>query len=85
MEPIVLYFEKFKKFVPPERFLRRAVVASIAELVGEAVAEESVKVRGSTVFISAHPTIKAEVFMRKKELLDRISEKLSIMQVGEVR
>lgn len=84
MEPITLYLKKFKAFTPPERFIRQAVVASVRELIGEVLKEESVRVRGATVFIAAHPTIKAELFMRKKELLGCISGKLFRAHVAEV-
>lgn len=84
MEPFTLYLEKFKKFAPPEHFLRQAVAASIKELTGEIVTEESVTVRGATVFIAAHPVIKTELFLRKKELLRCITGKFLKAQVKDV-
>ena len=72
MEAISFYLEKFRSFVPPHASIKKAAADVVQRLLGENIPEESITVRNNTLFLSVHPTLKSELYIRKLEVLQEI-------------
>lgn len=72
------YLSKFKNITPPDKFVKDELVSVVKDVAGIDIEKENIDVRNGTVFISTDPLIKNEIFLRKKEVLESLREKLKV-------
>ena len=76
MQEISFYLEKFKNISPPHDAVKKAVARAIERLFGEVLHSEHISVRNNTVYITTHPALKSELYIRKGEVLQEIEQAL---------
>lgn len=81
------FLEKFRILDRTQREERDTLVGAIKNVTGISVSPQQVTVRGKTIFIKETPVKKTELFMKKKEILERLrAEKSSVLQnISDIR
>ncbi len=64
--------------------LQQAVSRAITQSLSITLPEDSVRVRGRTAFVDAHPAVKNEILLKKKEILASIQKEFG-ERVTDVR
>ena len=70
------FLEKFKKLKPTDTFVKEAFSDSIKEIMNIEIEKGEITVSGSNIFLNAHPTLKSEIYLNKREILESIENKL---------
>lgn len=76
MNGIGAFLERYKNFVPPRLAASRAVRAAIQEIVGVDVGEKDVTIQNGCALIRTEGLQKAEIIMRKEEVLAAVRVKI---------
>lgn len=76
MENISFYLEKFKTLEPPHVSVKKAVARTVESMFGAILPAEHITIQNNTVYISTHPALKSELYMRKGEVLQEIEKVL---------
>lgn len=79
------FFNKFLRLAPPEKFIKDAVIQAILKEVGEKIEPKNIKIQNTSIFLSASPTLKSEVFMQKEEILRDLKESLGTKAPLDIR
>lgn len=66
------FLEKFKNIAPPDDFLKGIFVAAVKEETGIEIKKTDVKVEHKTIYVSASPAVKNELYIKKLALLERV-------------
>jgi hypothetical protein len=76
MEPrhIKLFLEKAHSLLGTNDVVKEKTVEVIKEKIGIELTSEKIRVKNKIITIEAHPAVKNEVLLRKKELLNALSE-----------
>ncbi len=89
---ITEYFKKFTHLAPPEKVVKEAVEKTVEKHIGVKIAPDSIRVEnagqngsGSTVYIAEHPTLKNEIFMHKRAILDDLRASLGAKAPRDIR
>lgn len=70
------FLEKFKSITPPDKFVKDGLVSVVKETTNIEIEKENIDVRNGTIFITADPIIKNEIFLKKGEIMQSLTEKL---------
>ena len=46
------------------------------EIMGVELSKAEININGSNIFLTVHPALKTEIFLRKKEILKSLEQKL---------
>lgn len=68
MQPISFYLNTLSRIEPKDWMIRRAAREAIALVTGMVVADAAIAVSGRVVYITAHPLLKTELYMRREEV-----------------
>ncbi len=79
------FLEKFKNITPPDDFLKKTFISVVKEETGIEVPRKDIKITHGVIYLSASPTIKSELYIKKSLLLKRISAALSKEQISDIR
>lgn len=82
---ISAYLEKFKKIEPEGESAKRVAEKAIFETIGVKVERKEISVRNNTIHISAPAAIKNEIFMNKREILQKARDGAGTRIVGDIR
>lgn len=69
LDPLNSFFSRFKNITLPDESVRKSVCGFILQKIGVEVSFKDISIKNGIIHINTKPTIKNEVFMRKKELL----------------
>ncbi|MBI2045944.1 MAG: hypothetical protein HYT28_00785 [Parcubacteria group bacterium] len=83
--PIIDFLKKFKTFVPQEKIMRDELIRVVKEETGILLSKENISFHNNMVFINTSPTIKNELFMRKKHLLSEMKKKMGDTAPHDIR
>lgn len=70
------FLEKFKNITPPDKFVKDVLISVVKEVANIDIEKDNIDVRNGTIFISVDPIIKNEIFLRKSEIMQNLTEKL---------
>ncbi|MDP3725755.1 MAG: hypothetical protein Q8R36_00985 [bacterium] len=79
------FLEKFKNIAPPDDFLKKTFISVVKDETGIEVLCGDIKITHGTIYLSASPTIKSELYIKKPLLLKRMSAALSKEQISDIR
>ena len=79
------FLEKFKNIIPPDDFLKKTFISIIKEEVGIEIPRKDIKIERGTIYLSASPAIKSELYIKKPLLLRRLSAILSQEKISDIR
>jgi hypothetical protein len=74
---IAKLLEKFKKLKPSDLYVKEAFIESMKEVMNVEISKAEINVNGSNIFLTVHPALKTEIFLRKKEILKSLEQKLN--------
>lgn len=70
--PVIHYLSKFKKISPPDDFLKKEISILIEKEIGIPIQKKNVEINRGIIFIKEKPIIKNEIFLNKKNILEKI-------------
>ncbi|MFQ5661677.1 MAG: hypothetical protein ACE5F2_00280 [Candidatus Paceibacteria bacterium] len=70
------FLEKFKNITPPDKFVKDVLIGVVKDVVNIEIEKENIDVRNGTIFISADPIIKNEIFLKKSEIMQNLTGRL---------
>ena len=79
------FLEKFKNIAPPDDFLKKTFISVVKYETGMDVERGDIKIAHGVIYLSAPPTIKSELYIKKPLLLKRMSASLSKEQISDIR
>lgn len=81
------FLERFRVLARTRQEEREVVVGAIKRATGLTISPQQTTLRGKTMFINETPAKKAELFMRKKEILDQLQTEHSplIRNISDIR
>lgn len=71
------FLEKFKNIAAPDKFVKGVLIAVINDAAGVGIEKDDIDVRNGTIFLSIDPIIKNEIFLKKNEIMENLTKKLS--------
>jgi hypothetical protein len=74
MDHIVLYLEKFSNINPSRMAIKKAVYNAVFDVIGVKLEDGEIEIKDSRVVIKTSPILRAEMFMRQKELGETVSK-----------
>jgi hypothetical protein len=77
MFKISSFFKKFENISPPQRFIKEILMKVVLDTAGVALKDNNISVNRNTVFVTADPIIKSEIFLKKEEILKKVRQELS--------
>ena len=78
MDHINKFFKKISNLTPPQRYTKRACKSVIKNLLNIDVEEDKINIKRNTIYIQESPSIKSEIFLNKKEILQKLQEELKL-------
>lgn len=79
------YLKRFKNIEPSDRRVKNAFLESFEELFDDTIDVNNIKISNKTIFITTHPVIKKEIFLKKNTLLEKINTKLEQQRITDIR
>jgi hypothetical protein len=79
------YLEKFKRLEPPGDTVKTAAVRIIFETIGVKVEKNEMNVKDSILFLSVSSSVKNEVYMNKKAILEKTRVLLGSKELKDIR
>jgi len=76
MEQISFFLAKFKNLGLDDALAREAFIEIINKTLGVKLDQKSVRLKDGTFFVSAHPGIKSELFLKREKILESLSKTL---------
>lgn len=73
MEKISFFLEKFKSLGLDSLLVKQTFVDSVKKIVGISLPVSSVELRDGTIFVTASPIVKSELFLKRTLLLDDVA------------
>ena len=68
--------ERFKKLKPTDTFVKEAFIETLNEVMNVEINKDEITVSGSNIFLNVHPTLKSEIFLKKRAILELLEKKL---------
>lgn len=73
--PLSLYLEKFKNILKKTSFQKETILSVISKEVNYEINPETLKIKGTTIFISGvSPVLKNEIFLHKENILKQFKD-----------
>lgn len=72
------FLEKFKNITPPDKFVKDEFIGVVKDVIGIDIKKENIAVRGGKIFLSIDPIVKNEIFLRKRDMLETLKERLKV-------
>jgi hypothetical protein len=77
-------FDRLKKVVAKEFFLREIISSSIKSISGVDVPVSSIKINGSIIRINVNANFKSAIFTRKQKIIDAITLKVEAQSIDMI-
>lgn len=75
-DPIISFFDRFKKITLPNESVRRTTSEVLKEVLGVNVDISQISVERRDLKIKSNSFIKSEIFLHKEQILQSLKEKL---------
>ena len=70
------FLEKFKNLKPTDTYIQEAFIETVKEVMNVELSKSEITVKRHTIFLNVHSTLKTELYLRKKEILQTLEKKL---------
>lgn len=74
MNNLKRFLDRFRNLRAPDASVKETFVRILEKEIGIVLSTKDIELVGSTLHIRAHPTLKSEVYLRKKHLLKCLLE-----------
>ena len=79
------FLEKYKTFTPPHDFIKKAFISAVLEETGIAIESKDIRIVRNTIYLTASPAVKSELYIKKPLLLERVRSKLEKGNISDIR
>ncbi len=79
------FLEKFKNITPPDDFLKKVFISAVLQELRISIEKSDIKIRNKTIYVSAPPVVKNELYIKKPLILKRVCENLKKSQISDIR
>jgi hypothetical protein len=69
---ITNFLDKFKKLIFQKEELKSIVVATISKEISHPIEDCAVKIKDGCIYMNGSPVLCSEIFMHKKQILDKL-------------
>lgn len=76
MNHITDFFSKLTKSIGSSDEKNTIVIAVLQELVGFDIDKKNIRIYGDTIYVRENPIIKNEIFFKRKEILQKIADRI---------
>jgi hypothetical protein len=76
MQNLGSFFDKFKNIITGTKFQKDAIVSIVNSISKTSIKDTNVNVKDHIIYITAHPLIRNEIFMRKQKILSELKNHL---------
>lgn len=73
---INIYLNKFKDIIPPDKFIKDEFVSTVKSVVGVVIKKDDINIINGNVFVSTDPIVKNEIFLKKRNVISELKERL---------
>ncbi len=73
---ITSFLSKFKQLVSKDELYREAIVKIISKEISNNIDPNTIKIKGTTIYIKGSPILHNEILIRKSKILSGLSELL---------
>jgi len=70
------FLEKFKKLIFQKEEIKEIVVKIISEVISYQIKKESIKIKGSCIYVEGSPILRSEIMIRKRQILTKLKSVL---------
>ena len=74
-DPILSFFDKFKKITLPDESIRKTTSTVLKEIVGVDINISQISVEGGNLRIKNNPLVKSEIFLHKEQILQALKDR----------
>lgn len=85
MNPLEGFLAKFSHLIKTSRDSKKTIVECLTKVTGIEFEEKDIDLRGETLYLLTHPSIKNEVFMRRNLILAELKILLDKRAPREIR
>ena len=85
MRNIAYYLEKFKKFSPPDDYLKNSIKQILESEMEIFIGKENIEIRQGVIYIKESPLIKNEIFLKKDFILEKIKDSAGKRMVKDIK
>ncbi len=78
------YLKNFQNITVPHKTEREALKYAIREVLGVEIDISLIEIRNKTAYIKTKPALKSEIFMQKKNILEKASERAGENKITSV-
>ncbi len=82
---ISIFLDKFKKLIYQKEETKEIVVKTIGDVIHHTIENQSVKIKGSCIYIQGSPIFRSEVIIHKKEILLKLENLLTNIHFTEIK
>ncbi|MBU6430856.1 MAG: hypothetical protein KGJ58_01050 [Patescibacteria group bacterium] len=72
---VSIYLDKFKTISSKKDFFKESVAISLKKNLEIDIDKKNIEIRNSILYLKINPTVKNELFMKKKYIIDELKEK----------
>ncbi|KKT45266.1 MAG: hypothetical protein UW34_C0001G0025 [Parcubacteria group bacterium GW2011_GWA2_44_15] len=85
MEKISFFLEKFKTLGLEPALVKIAFIEKVERILHAKLNPENIKIKDGVLYIKAHPTLKSELYMKRRLFVDELSKILGPMKITGLR
>ncbi len=82
---ITTFLDKFKKLIFQKEELKNVVVETISKEISHPVEERAVKIKDGCIYMNGSPVLCSEIFMHKKQILDKLKNILPNNNFSDIK
>lgn len=79
------YLEKFKSAMSAMGAEKNAVTEELFKSLGVRVSKEFISIKKDTIFISGSGSLKSQIFMKKKQILETLHKHNELKDIVDIR
>ncbi|NTV22646.1 MAG: hypothetical protein HGB03_03775 [Candidatus Yonathbacteria bacterium] len=78
------FLERFTQFVPDTHSVKKTCSVSISSICHISISEDVISYKQGTIFLSCRSTIKNEILLHKKEVLEDIQKNIPHIHIERI-
>ena len=82
---ITNFLDKFKKLIFQKEELKNVVVETISKEISHPIETHSVKIKDGCIYTHSSPILCSEIFMHKKQILDKLKNILPNNNFSDIK
>lgn len=85
MEQISFFLEKFKTLGLESSLVKDLFIKTVGKILNAELSSEDIKIKDGVIYVSAHPALKSELFLKRQILLSELVKSLGPIKIRNIR